>query len=93
LRLFELRNNKTGSYGVSPDEPQKVTWFVDHNFEEGDVEDFEYEILRMLNHYNLTAFEKQYAAANEATEVVVPDFSEDYTFEEWQAEFQKKNAE
>lgn len=83
-RLYELKKNRTGSYGDAENEPQKVHWFLDHNFEEEDVEDFEFEILRMLNHYNLTAFKKQYGGASAATNITLPDFTApDFDFEVW----------
>ena len=61
LRLLELRKNETGSYETTDYEP-KVAWYFNNDFEESDVEDFEFEILRQLKHYNQTNYERKYAS-------------------------------
>lgn len=57
LRLYEQRKNKTGTYEKTDYEP-KVMWYLNHEFEEEDIEAFELEVLRRLNHYRRNSYMK-----------------------------------
>lgn len=83
---MELRINETGTYEKTDFEP-KVAWYFNHDFNEEDVEDFEYEILRQLNHYNLTNYERKYSGLEETSwesPFDDPDFNiSTFDYEKW----------